>query len=68
MATLAGRLADFTTDHEPGPGAAVQLLCQDHNGTYVLPFPCHRAKDNWLNTRTGESLEVDVVGWRKWEA
>lgn len=42
MATRAERLAEFTTDKEPQPGSEVELLCEDHNATYVLPFSCQR--------------------------
>jgi hypothetical protein len=66
MATRTERLAEFTTDEEPQPGSKVELLCEDHRGTYVLPFPCHREKGAWHNTRTGENLLVDVIGWRAW--
>jgi hypothetical protein len=44
MATRVERLAEYTTDREPRRGSKVELLCEDHRGTYVLPFPCHRAE------------------------
>lgn len=53
MATRAERLAEFTTDKEPQPGSEVELLCEDHNATYVLPFSCQRTGGAWLNTGTG---------------
>ncbi len=67
MVTRAERLSEFTTDQEPHLDSEVELLCQDHNGTYVLPFPCHRTEGAWLNTGTGEDLDVDVIGWRVWK-
>ncbi len=67
MATRAERVAEFTADREPRPGIAVELLCEDHNGTYVLPFPCRREKNAWLNIKTGEDVQVAVIGWRTWE-
>jgi hypothetical protein len=66
MATRAERLAEFTTDREPQSGFEIELLCEDHNGTYVLPFPCHRSGQGWLNSKTGESVICDVIGWRVW--
>jgi hypothetical protein len=66
MATRVGRLAEFTTEEEPQSGSDVELLCEDHNGTYVLPFPCHRSDGVWRNTRTGENVQAEVVGWRSW--
>jgi hypothetical protein len=67
MATRTGRLAEFKTDEEPQPGFDVELLCEDHNGTYVLPFPCQRSGGAWRNTKTGESVQAEVVGWRSWD-
>ncbi len=66
MATRAERVADFRTDQEPQSGFEVELLCEDHNGTYVLPFPCRRVNGAWLNTKTGEDLQAEVIGWREW--
>jgi len=68
MATRAGRLAEFTTDWEPQAASDIELLCEDHNGTYVLPFPCHRQGGVWFNSKTGEAVESEVVGWRSWDA
>jgi hypothetical protein len=66
MATRAERLADFTTEEEPTSGANVEILCEDKRGTYVLPFPCHRAEGAWRNTYTGETVQAEVIGWRVW--
>jgi hypothetical protein len=67
MATRTERLAEFTTDADPQPGLEVELLCEDHNGTYLLPFSCHRAEGAWLNKATGEEVQVRAVGWRVWK-
>jgi hypothetical protein len=40
MATRQHRIADFDSDGDPPTGYRMELLCEDHNGTYVLPFPC----------------------------
>lgn len=66
MATRSGRLAEFKVDQEPQPGSDVELLCEDHNGTYLLPFPCRRVEGAWLNKKTGEKVQAEVVGWRPW--
>jgi hypothetical protein len=60
------RLLEFTTDIEPLPSAQVELLCEDHNGTYVLPFPCCRAEGEWRNKTTDEVLQAEILGWRTW--
>jgi hypothetical protein len=39
MATRQKRLDDFDSNGEPPAGELMELLCEDHNGTYVLPFP-----------------------------
>lgn len=67
MATFANRLAEFISDQIPDDGSSVELLCEDHVGTYVIPFPCHRAADTWRNSQTDEIVEAEVVGWRPWE-
>jgi hypothetical protein len=65
VATREQRLAQFATDREPAPGIPVEVLCQDHVGTYVLPFPCTWADGAWRNAGTGERIESDVIGWRE---
>jgi len=67
MSTLSDRLADFIVDRFPNEGSSVELLCLDHVGTYVIPFPCRRVAGMWRNFRTDEVIEVDVAGWRPWE-
>ena len=59
------RLADFQSDGAPSPDVPMQLLCEDHCGTYTLPFACQWSSGRWLNAATGFAVEVDVVGWRE---
>ncbi len=66
MVTREVRIAEFTTDEEPRPTDEVELLCEDHRGTYVLPFPCRRSEHTWWNKQTGEKVEAEVLGWRPW--
>ncbi|SEE03070.1 hypothetical protein SAMN05444161_4669 [Rhizobiales bacterium GAS191] len=63
MATRQDRLAEFTSHGEP-PADACELLCEDHNGTYVPPFMGHFSGGVWRNSKTGGRVEVPVVGWR----
>ena len=65
MVTRDIRLAQFSTDEETASGH-LELLCEDHRGTFVLPFPCSRRGDRWCNAQTGEDLEAEVIGWRPW--
>jgi hypothetical protein len=65
MATREQRIAEFTADDHPRTDMAVELLCEDHRGTYVLPFNCAWTDGEWQNARTRERIEVTVLGWRK---
>ncbi|MCB5175409.1 hypothetical protein [Microvirga lenta] len=64
MATRSERLNEFVTDRDPPSGCFVELLCEDHVGTYLIPFPCERADGKWINGRTGDAIEAEVLGWR----
>ena len=64
LTSLNDRIAEFIVDQFPPDGSPVELLCVDHNGTYVIPFPCHRVEDAWRNFETNEVIEADVAGWR----
>lgn len=65
MATREHRIAEFTTD-APTIGRSYVLLCEDHAGTYALPYPCFWSGAEWLNADTSAAIEVRVVGWRVW--
>ena len=67
MVTHSDRLSQFITDREAPDGIIVEALCQDHVGTYVLPFPCRREGNAWYNTATSAALDCDVIGWREWQ-
>ncbi|MFY9627064.1 MAG: hypothetical protein WAK03_02780 [Methylocystis sp.] len=67
MTSFNDRVAEFIADRYPQDDAPVELLCMDHNGTYLLPFPCRRAADGWRNVVTGERIEAEVAGWRSRE-
>jgi hypothetical protein len=65
MVTRAARLDDFTSDVAPEPGTLVELLCEDHVGTYRLPYLCRSTAEGYRNERTGQLIEGWVVGWRE---
>ncbi|QUS38911.1 hypothetical protein RPMA_08795 [Tardiphaga alba] len=65
MATRERRLAEFDGEGVPAPGLAVQVLCEDHSGTYQLPFACIYVDGQWENAETGDRVEARVVGWRR---
>ena len=61
LTSLSDRIAAFIVDRFPPDGSSVELLCVDHNGTYVVPFPCHRVEDAWRNFETNEIIKADVA-------
>jgi hypothetical protein len=64
LTSLNERIAEFVADRFPNDGSPVELLCVDHNGTYVVPFPCGRVEDAWRNLQTNEIIAAEVAGWR----
>jgi hypothetical protein len=64
MATRQSRLAEFNQG-KPDVDQPVQVLCEDHNGTYLLPYDCAWREDGWRNSKTGEAITSEVVGWRR---
>lgn len=64
MVLRADRIADFISDRLPSEAAEVQLLCEDHVGTYVLPFLCVSTEGGWANAATNAMVSADVLGWR----
>ena len=64
MATRERRLAEFDGLGNPPAGLQVEVLCEDHSGTYQLPFACCYVGGRWRNDEAGIALEANVVGWR----
>src|SRR5258706_14682106 len=64
MATRERRLAEFKGKGEPPPDQPVQVLCEDHSGTYQLPSACRFVGGEWRNNESGGTVEATVVGWR----
>jgi hypothetical protein len=54
----------LTGNGAPPPDQPVEVLCEDHSGTYQLPFACRWIDGQWRNDRTGGMVEATVVGWR----
>jgi hypothetical protein len=63
MVTRDARLKDFITDGYPSSGLPVQVLAEDHVGTYILPFSCERINGEWRNSTTGETVQANILGW-----
>jgi hypothetical protein len=64
MATRERRLAEFDGNGQPPADLPVQVLCEDHSGTYQLPFACRFVDGAWRNHESGGTVEATVVGWR----
>jgi hypothetical protein len=65
MATRQERLDAFHTEGEPPTDQPLELLCEDHSGTYVPPFLCRWRDGAWRNHATGAAIEARVLGWRR---
>ena len=64
MVSFNDGLAEFVGDKVPADGLPVEILCVDHVGNYVVPFPCCRLEGTWCNSATGAVIDARVVGWR----
>ena len=62
MATREKRLAQFDGSGAPPPDLAVEVLCEDHSGTYQLPFACRLVEGRWRNHESGGPVEATVIG------
>jgi len=64
MATRQQRLDAFLHEGDPPIDRPLELLCEDHVGTYVIPFPCRWTSKHWRSAETGERILATVLGWR----
>lgn len=64
MATRQQRLNAFLHEGDPPMDRPLELLCEDHVGTYVIPFPCRWMSEYWQSAETGERILATVLGWR----
>ena len=64
MATRQARLDEFPSASERPAGQLFEILCEDHNGTYLLPFLCYWQEQGWWNAKTKELIDATVVAWR----
>jgi hypothetical protein len=65
IAARGRRLAQFPGEGTPPAERACELLCEDHVGTYELPYLCHWLGGAWRNAETGEPVKAGVVAWRE---
>jgi hypothetical protein len=48
---------------DPPSGEPVHILCEDHHGTYLVPYLCRYVEGKWLTER-GTPITAKVAGWR----
>jgi hypothetical protein len=65
MATRQARIAEFNTG-DPPVGQSLELLCEDHCGTYVIPYACRWAEGGWVGETSTQPIQVTVLGWRNY--
>jgi hypothetical protein len=65
MVTRQVRLQGFPSEDERPAGQVFDVLCEDHVGTYTLPFYCCWHDEAWWSAETGERIDSAVIGWRK---
>jgi hypothetical protein len=65
VVTRAERLRHFITNADPPIGSVVEVLCEDHIGTYRPPWLCRSTPEGLRHERTGELIEGRVIGWRE---
>jgi hypothetical protein len=64
MASRQERIDAYRHDGIPPTDQPLELLCEDHVGTYVIPFPCRWRNGAWQSVYSGNPIEATVVGWR----
>jgi hypothetical protein len=64
MATRQARIDAFIHEGLPLVDRPFELLCEDHVGTYVIPFLCRWRGGAWQSVETSDPIEAIVVGWR----
>jgi hypothetical protein len=64
MATRRERIDAFSHGGTPPTDQPLELLCEDHVGTYVIPFLCRWRNGAWQSLDTDKCIEATVLGWR----
>jgi hypothetical protein len=64
MVTRQERINDFDHEGTPPSDQPFQILCEDHAGTYVVPFLCRWRDGAWQSVATNRRIQATVIGWR----
>jgi hypothetical protein len=65
MATRQYRLSEFANTDDPPADQPLEVLCEDHRGTYLIPFLCRWNGGVWQSAETATPIEATVIGWRR---
>ena len=65
MAARQERIDAFIHEGSPPADQPLEILCEDHVGTYVIPFLCQWTEGTWQNAKTRRRIEAAVIGWRE---
>jgi hypothetical protein len=63
MATRQYRMAEFNSG-DPPAGQPFEILCEDHCGTYVIPFACRWINGEWTGP-SNQPIQATILGWRQ---
>jgi len=63
MTMREARLAEFKQS-VPKENRPLQILYEDHCGTYIIPYLCQRSDGAWRKVGSTKTIEATVVGWR----
>ena len=66
MGHLVGCSGNESNQGSPPPGESLQLLAEDHTGTYLVPFRCEWRDGEWYGVGKTTPLEAKVLGWRSY--
>ena len=58
MVTRQERIDDFIHEGSPPTDRSLQILCEDHVGTYVIPFPCLWRDGIWENAKPADASKL----------
>lgn len=64
MAARRERIYAFIHRGTPPTNEPLEVLCEDHVGTYVIPFMCRWRNGARQNLDTDKRIEATVLGWR----
>jgi hypothetical protein len=65
MATRQERIDAFVHEGMASIDRPLEILCEDHIGTYVIPFLCRWSDGIWRSVKPDRPIEAKVIGWRE---